>query len=100
MKAQILDIVLTELKGMPSRPGVPKEPLGEGTGLFGKRGLLDSIGLVSLLIAVEQAVEDAFNVSITIVSEKAMSQERSPFRTIGSLVDWVDGLVREAGGNA
>lgn len=100
MKAQILDIILTELKGMPSRPGVQREPLGEDTGLFGKRGILDSIGLVSLLIAVEQAVEDAFNVSITIVSEKAMSQERSPFRTVGSLVDWVEGLVLEAGGNA
>lgn len=96
MKAQILEIILSELKGMPLRPETEEMPLGEETRLFGKKGVLDSIGLVSLLVAVEQAVEDAFEVSITIVSEKAMSQERSPFRTIGSLVDWVEQLVCEA----
>ena len=32
---------------------------------------------------------------ITIADEKAMSQERSPFRTIGTLVDYIDMLIND-----
>jgi acyl carrier protein len=63
------------------------------TVLFGERGELDSLGLVSLIVATELQVEEAFGVSITIADEKAMSQERSPFKTIASLVDYVDSLL-------
>ena len=62
--------------------------------LYGQNGVLDSIGLVSLLAAVEQAIEDETGVSITLANERAMSQKRSPFQTIGSLVEYVARLMR------
>jgi acyl carrier protein len=46
-------------------------------------------------LIIEQNIEDEFDVSITIADEKAMSQKRSPFRTIGTLADYIDMLLRE-----
>ena len=65
------------------------------TVLFGKDGKLDSLGLVNLLVTIEQNIEDVFDVSITIADERAMSQKRSPFRTIGTLADYIDMLLKE-----
>ena len=65
------------------------------TVLFGKDGRLDSLGLVNLLVIIEQNIEDEFDVSITMADERAMSQKRSPFRTIGALADYIDALLKE-----
>jgi acyl carrier protein len=65
------------------------------TKLIGSNIKLDSLGIVSLLVTIEQNIEDEFDVSITIADEKAMSQKRSPFRTIGTLADYIDMLLRE-----
>ena len=65
------------------------------TVLFGRDGNLDSLGLVNLLVAIEQNIEDEFDVSITIADEKAMSQKRSPFRTIETLTDYIENLIKE-----
>ncbi|SVA52235.1 uncharacterized protein METZ01_LOCUS105089 [marine metagenome] len=74
-----------------------EQQLGQSTKtvLFGKDGKLDSLGLVTLLVIIEQNIEDEFDVSITIADERAMSQKRSPFRTIGTLADYIDMLLRE-----
>ena len=65
------------------------------TVLFGKDGRLDSLGLVNLLVIIEQNIEDEFDVSITIADEKAMSQKHSPFRDVGALVDYINMLLKE-----
>ena len=73
-----------------------KASLSTETPLYGKQGILDSIGLVSMIAEVEQEVEDAFGHSVTLADEKAMSQVRSPFRTIGSLADYVCQILEPA----
>lgn len=65
------------------------------TSLFGNTGQLDSLGLVSLIIIIEQNIEDEFDINITIADEKAMSQNNSPFRTIGTLVDFLNLRLKE-----
>jgi D-alanine--poly(phosphoribitol) ligase subunit 2 len=60
-------------------------PLNAETVLFGKTGLLSSIQLVMLTVALEQQIEDATGTALTLADEKAMSQGNSPFKTIGSL---------------
>jgi acyl carrier protein len=67
--------------------------VNETTRLFG--GALDSVGLVSLIVELEQQIADRGEASITIADDRAMSQKRSPFRTIGSLADYVQGLMME-----
>ena len=65
------------------------------TVLFGKDGLLDSLGLVNFLVTIEQNIEDEFDVSITIADEKAMSQKYSPFRTIGTLTNYINMVLND-----
>ena len=65
------------------------------TVLFGKDGRLDSLGLVNLLVIIEQNIDDEFDVSITMADERAMSQKHSPFRTVGSLADYIEILLND-----
>jgi acyl carrier protein len=67
----------------------------QGTPLFGRDGILDSLGLVTLVVAVEQAIEDTLSVSVSLADEKAMSQRHSPFRTIGSLAEYATRVIGE-----
>lgn len=70
--------------------------LNPGTALFGQDGLLDSMALVTLVVALEQSIEDTFGVAVTLADARAMSQKHSPFRTIGSLAEYSGRLVQEA----
>ena len=65
------------------------------TTLFGREGNLDSLELVNLVVTIEQNIEDIFDLSITIADERAMSQQYSPFRTIGSLTNYIEILLKE-----
>ena len=65
------------------------------TALFGSGSKLDSLDLINLVVAVEQNIEDEFDVTITLADERAMSQENSPFRTVGSLADYIELLLEE-----
>ena len=66
----------------------------QNTPLYGGKGLLDSLGLVTFLVNLEQKIGDEFNIDITIASEKAMSQNNSPFRTVKSLNDYLIKLIK------
>lgn len=74
--------------------GLPDEP-GPDTPLMGPDALFDSLGLVSVVLAVEEAIEDRHGVSITLASERALSEEHSPFRSVGSLSRYALRLVEE-----
>jgi D-alanine--poly(phosphoribitol) ligase subunit 2 len=58
------------------------------TPLFGPEGVLDSMGLVSLVVALEQALEREHTVTVSLADEHALSQRRSPYRTVGTLADY------------
>src|SRR5256885_9527265 len=66
------------------------------TPLFGRDGFLDSMGLVTLVVSVEQAIEDELGVSVSLAAERALSQRISPYRTVGTLADYADTLVQGA----
>jgi acyl carrier protein len=65
------------------------------TVLYGESGKLDSLGLVSLIIAVEEKIEEEFGAAVTIADERAMSQVNSPFKSIGTLANYVTLLLAE-----
>ncbi len=64
----------------------------EDTVLYGHGGSLDSLGLVSLIMDVEAAVNDHFGVQLVLADQRAMMEKRNPFRDVRSLADYV--LVR------
>jgi acyl carrier protein len=66
------------------------------TRLVGSESVLDSMHLVSLIVAIEREVEDAFGVAVTLADERALSMKTSPFRSIRSLADYIAILIRDA----
>ena len=100
MKAKILEIVgeiVDEFNAQASDDQqLEKEP---DAPLYGGVGKLDSLGLVNVMVSVEQKVKDSFGVVINVANEKAISQENSPFRTVGGLVDYIEKLIGEKQNN-
>ena len=65
------------------------------TVLYGESSLIDSIGLINIIVTVEQNIEDDFEKSITLADQKAMSQKQSPFKTVVSLAKYIQILIEE-----
>ena len=66
----------------------------ENTALFGKDSVLDSMGLVNVIIDVESRFLDE-NIEISLTSESAMSRRNSPFRTIETLAEFIKEQIEE-----
>jgi acyl carrier protein len=63
------------------------------TPLLGSSAQLDSMGLVNLIIGLENILVQYFNQEIALVDENAFSLEKSPFQTVGTLIDYVSQLI-------
>lgn len=97
MRDDLVSIIVKTVREVGSTGAVPLPAEVDGaTPLFGRQGLLDSMGLVSLVIAVEQAIEDELGVSVSLADARALSQRASPYRTIGSLAEYAGGLIEAA----
>lgn len=91
------EIVVASLNEVFAQTGLPApETITGDTVLVGKDAVLDSLGVVSLIVEVEQRVEAEHGVSVTLANDKAMSQRNSPFRTVGVLADHVVATAAEA----
>ena len=63
--------------------------LAEETRLIGREALFDSMGLVTLVVEVEQLLESRYDIVLMLADERAMSMTRSPFASVGSLTEYV-----------
>lgn len=72
---------------------LPSEQLAmhSDASIFGDGSPLDSLGLVSLLIEIEDQLA-ARGWPVSLSDERAMSQKRSPFRDVPSLVAYIQSL--------
>lgn len=66
------------------------------TRLYGSRSGLDSLRLVSLMADLEGRLAETFGVDLILADERAMSQTRSPFRTVGTLAEYIVGLLDDS----
>ncbi|GIK75348.1 MAG: hypothetical protein BroJett021_43360 [Chloroflexota bacterium] len=71
--------------------------LDEATRLIGRSAALDSMGLVTLIVEVEQRLEADYDLVVVLADDRAMSQTRSPFLSVGALADYVMLLAAEQG---
>ena len=95
-RSAALDIVIASIQEVFAQTGVAApSALTEDTVLVGKDAVLDSLGVVSLIVEVEQRVEGEHNASVTLANDKAMSARNSPFRTVGVLTDHLVAMVAE-----
>ena len=64
-----------------------------GAPIFGPDSPLDSLGLVALLLDIEDALSDR-GFPVVLSDERAVSQKRSPFRSVTTLVDYIGSLLQ------
>ena len=69
--------------------------LSTETVLLGKEGNVDSILLVNLVVAIEQRIEDEFDIEVNLADERALFEKESPFRTIGTLIDYISQIIKK-----
>lgn len=77
----------------PEKPPLEK---AADTKIFGIGSNLDSLGLVQLIVCIEEQIKITTDKIIALADEKAMSQHRSPFRNIQSLSDYIGVLLEKA----
>jgi len=95
-KEEIIKVLYASIDDINEK--LPKEEQLEkslDTSLFGPSGNLDSLGIINLIVVIEQKINEVFGFTITLANEKAMSQKDSPFKTIGTLVDYISSLLKE-----
>lgn len=94
MTDRLVEMIVTIAQEVVERERLDlRAELGPDTHLFGRSGVFDSLGLVSLIVGVEEAIADRYGVSVSLADERAMSQASSPFRTIRSLAEYAAGML-------
>lgn len=86
-KSRVKDIIIDSFNELIDTEGISIEVNGD-TALMGSNSVIDSLGLVTLLVDIEARLSDE-DVEISILSEKAMSQKNSPFLNIESLTEFI-----------
>lgn len=72
---------------LPSDKHLEKMPTTE---LYCESSVLDSLGLVNLILAIEDRLEDSFGVYITISDQSVTSRSNNPFRSVESLAAFIE----------
>ena len=94
VEEEITELILEALKEFRTHLGKKwTADLSPAMPLYGHSSEMDSLGLVQLLIDVEERVSDRYGVPVSLTDEKAMSQTHSPFRSVNSLAQYLAGLI-------
>ena len=94
---KILELIFQVVDELNERlPEEERLEQSKETPLTGESAKLDSLKLVSLIVATEQKVQEEFNATVTIANERILDQKQSPLRTIETLADYISTLVQES----
>lgn len=97
-RSDIMELVLSSLEEvLAMADGKSSAVIGEETYLIGRDAVLDSMGLVTLIVDVEQRLEEEYGAVLVLADERAMSQKHSPFRSVRSLTDYICRLMEQQG---
>lgn len=96
MREKVSTIVFSSISEL-SETDENKIPLDlkENIPLYGENGVLDSLGLVTLIVMIEGEIENKMEEYLIIADEKAMSQQTSPFLTAGTLIEYICRLINK-----
>ena len=64
--------------------------------LYGDNGNLDSMSLVYLVSNLEKRLSDEFDANVVLVNKRAMSQRNSPFKTVNTLINFIEDVLKES----
>ena len=86
-KNNINELVVKTIEEYCTSNGI-ETTINKDTPLIGRSSILDSMGLVNVVVDIETAFLDE-DVEISLTSEAAMSGRISPFRSVGSLCNFI-----------
>lgn len=90
-----MEVIREAVEATNTFHGERKLNVAPETPLFGRGAALDSLDLVSFLVEVETRLVERFGLESPLSDDRAMSQARSPFRTIGTLAEYILSLGAE-----
>ena len=90
-KTEATEIVVSAVKEYIDDENIT---INESSILLGNDAVVDSIGLVNLIVDIESAIAEK-DIEITLTSEDAMSRRRSPFRSVDTLSDYIIELTEK-----
>src|SRR6201992_4272209 len=94
-KALAVSIVTACLKDGLEQAGTPVEKIDRDTVFVGPSAVLDSIGVVSLIVDIEQRLQMDHDIAVTLASEKALRQKNSRFSTVGGLAAHITEAIEQ-----
>ncbi len=86
----VFEIVSACISGLASQ--LPEDQCIEAsndTVLVGEGGRLDSLGLVNLLVSIEERLSEDLGLQLDLLDIAMIGESEGPMRTVGSLVDYV-----------
>ena len=91
-KKEVIKIIFNCIEEINQQNG-SEIPKNINTRLIGSEGELDSLVLVNLIVGIEDTINNEYNLNISIVDEKAMSQMHSPFKSVDTLAHYIKELI-------
>ena len=65
------------------------------TPLIGKGSSIDSLGFVTLIVSIEDYIEEQCNHSMTLMSDHSDQEATSPLRTVSTLSDHIYNAIKD-----
>lgn len=93
-KNEILDVIVQTIESynkLTTEPKIQFTSTGSAL-LFDPKSSLDSLGLVTLILNLEDNLSEKCGLNITLADDRAMSQKNSPFRSTESLTEYIYNL--------
>lgn len=93
-RSNVREHILEALKELNQQlPPEEQFPVWPDTQLAGPEGLLDSLGLVNLIVLVEERISSESGVEITLSDDRTLLQQDSLFQNVETLTDYVMNLI-------
>lgn len=76
----------------PADRRLAKEPT---TLLLGPEGQLDSLGLVTFIVAVEEQIEDLFGRRVSLTDDRILADDNGPMHSVETLATYIRATLGE-----
>ena len=94
-KNAIIKIIFTSIKEVnENQPSDNRLKLKKDEFLVSDKSKIDSLGLITLLVNIEDKINKTYNVDLNLLEENFISDEKTPFQTIDNLAEWLHNNVK------
>ena len=79
-------------KQLPKGSQVEKAPDAQ---LYSTEGKLESLAFLTFIMEVESRIQDEFGIELLLTDDNLLSKQKSPFATLGTLIEYLEQLVSD-----